>query len=211
MKKIFKVGAKKISIKVRQTKSNAASIRNAASRRIAALRRNKMVIVPVLGRKNYGLSSETVDLLKRTMKYSIKLGMKMPTIKNIGLFKDNPITHFNIASTGKFPKLINLPVLYEFAEKMPARSSKMVRMIGNMEDELLRGLTKMGYPEFTLQNLFDRGYFEKRKSGWASVSEEAMLKQSLIDLEKKYGKKEVVKLKKRLGIGKIFEEILRSH
>jgi|GEM_PF-4412185 len=154
------------------------------------------------------------DILQRTIDYCVGLGMKELSVGCIGRVPPQPETAAEMDRQESLPGMITYDVIRLFSHDAcegdvmgPINYFSHFGIYRHLED-----LRKMGYPEYSLEWLVSGvHYIAQRKDDICIISQEEMLRDGLDALEKKYGKRKVAALKRRLCIGPIMHDVIEDH
>ncbi|MCX6801146.1 MAG: hypothetical protein NTZ73_03075 [Candidatus Diapherotrites archaeon] len=170
-------------------------------------------IIPIVRRRKYRLLENSFSMrdaliVRDAMKYLLKIGARVPTISDIGLFKNQPKTIHEVVKMNTLPKVMSYDLIRSVAPQASKKCFRAVDLFAHFGVHSHLGLFReMGYPEFTLQYLEGEGYLEHRRKDFVIPAEERLLKDALASAEKKYGRKKIGEFKKRFEIVEFYDQI----
>jgi len=154
------------------------------------------------------------QILRKTIDYCTSLGIKEPTLKDLEKPSAQRYSLGEMVRRQELPKIITYDLLHDFGTEL-VRQKSGIDILNYFRHcsitEVLRDLMDINRPEYTLELLVNQNYLKSRQNKVYRITDEELLKDSLALLEKKYGKRKVEKLKKKLGIGEIRQDMIDDH
>lgn len=154
------------------------------------------------------------EILQKTIDYCVSLGMRKLSIGDIGRVPSQPETSAEIIREDRLPGIITYDIIRLYA--IDACSENIMAPINYFRHfgtyRHLEDLREMGHPEYSLEWIVSGArYIEQRRQDICIIAQEEVLRDSLEQMEEKYGRRRVSALKRRLKISPIMHDVIADH